>query len=273
MNLKITGAFNLAAQAHGHQTRKYDGSSYTLHLKEVYLLLEYAGVQDEKVLIAGLLHDTLEDTALTAAEIEAQFGGEVCSIVQSLTDDKTASFASRKAAAIVKVRTLSGGALSIKLADLISNMTAIPAAWDAKKIAEYMNHCHAIIDAARQNSRIDEISGKLLNLADFFYKAQTSGCEEYFELCDMAERGLLFWNDDDHYFVIATDSSDSNVACKLANGPLDDSFRLGLLRGLKISDKRPQTMSVTWEQTQTCDEPTIYHAAIEVQCQRVMLKT
>ena len=134
MNLKITGAFNLAAKAHGHQTRKYDGSSYTLHLREVYILLEYAGVQDEKVLIAGLLHDTLEDTALTAAEIEAQFGSEVCSIVQSLTDDKTASFASRKAAAIVKVRTLSGGALSIKLADLISNMTAIPAAWDAKKL-------------------------------------------------------------------------------------------------------------------------------------------
>mgnify|MGYP003654875170 CR=1 FL=1 len=89
----------------------------------------------------------------------------------------------------------------------------------------------------------------------------------------MAERGLLFWNDDDHYFVIATDRSDSDVACKLAKGPLDDAFRLGLLRGLKIRDKRPRIMSVTWEQTQSCDEPTIYHAAIEVQCQRVMLKT
>jgi hypothetical protein len=273
MKLKIANAFNLATKAHKQQTRKYDGASYTMHLIEVYNILEYANVNDETLIIAGILHDTLEDTSLTAIDIEVEFGKEVLSIILSLTDDKALSYDARKAIALEKVKTLTAPALTIKIADVISNMSAIPPNWDAHKLANYMKYCLAVLNAAKQNPNFGSISPNLITLADYFHRAQTEGCAEYSGLCDLAERGLLYWDADDLSFVVANYAKGTNEAHKLSDNFFQVPFELGLLRGIKLSDALPRSLAIGWEQTSDSDEPLIYGRSFEVDCQQIVLET
>jgi (p)ppGpp synthase/HD superfamily hydrolase len=72
-------------EAHGDQTRKGGDIPYVSHLLGVASLVLEAG-GDEDMAIAGLLHDTVEDTAATAAGIEDRFGPRVAMIVVGCTD-------------------------------------------------------------------------------------------------------------------------------------------------------------------------------------------
>lgn len=71
--------------AHGGQTRKGTDIPYVSHLLAVASLVLEAG-GDEDMAIAGLLHDTIEDTAVTAEDITSRFGPRVASIVEGCTD-------------------------------------------------------------------------------------------------------------------------------------------------------------------------------------------
>ena len=82
---RFTEALTFAIQAHGPQTRKGTEVPYVAHLLAVASLVLEAG-GDEEMAIAGLLHDTIEDTDTTAAEIAAAFGPRVANIVESCTD-------------------------------------------------------------------------------------------------------------------------------------------------------------------------------------------
>jgi hypothetical protein len=272
MKLKIDNAFNFATKAHQQQTRKYDGAIYTQHLIEVYNILDYANANDENVFIAGILHDTLEDTPLTAKDIEKEFGSEVLSLVLSLTDDKTLSYDARKAIALEKVKVLSAPALTIKIADLISNVSTIPPSWDAPKIATYKEYCLAVINAAKQNPAIGQLSPSLIGLAVYLHKVQTTGCTEYSSLYKLAGQGLLYWYSDNMHFVVARSGEGSNEAYKLSNKDLDVLFELDLLRSITLSNSLPRTLSITWEQSNESDEPIVYGKGIEVACQQVMLE-
>ncbi|HPM81003.1 MAG TPA: HD domain-containing protein, partial [Candidatus Anammoximicrobium sp.] len=54
------------------------------------------GVTDETILVAALLHDTIEDTATTPDELREAFGADVCRLVLEVSDDKTLAKAVRK---------------------------------------------------------------------------------------------------------------------------------------------------------------------------------
>lgn len=82
---RFSDAVAFALTAHGDQTRKGTDVPYLSHLLAVAALVLEAG-GDEDMAIAGLLHDTIEDTAVTAADIEARFGSRVASIVVGCTD-------------------------------------------------------------------------------------------------------------------------------------------------------------------------------------------
>ena len=97
-------------------------------------------------------------------------------------------------------------------------------------------------------------------------------CNEYSELCELAKQGLLYWFDEEQYFVEANHLEDSNEACKLVGQMLDDSFCLGLLRGIAVSDRESKLMSITWEQVFKSDDPLIYGTPKKAACQRVVLK-
>ena len=82
MNI-INKAMVFAATKHNGQTRR-DKSPYIWHPMEVARMLRGAGY-DEICQVAGLLHDTIEDTGTTYEEIEAEFGSEVAKVVDRLT--------------------------------------------------------------------------------------------------------------------------------------------------------------------------------------------
>ena len=85
MTSRFADALAFALRVHGSQTRKGGDVPYVSHLLAVAALVLEAG-GDEDLAIAGLLHDSLEDTPTTAAEIEAAFGSRVAGIVEGCTD-------------------------------------------------------------------------------------------------------------------------------------------------------------------------------------------
>jgi (p)ppGpp synthase/HD superfamily hydrolase len=82
---RIADAVEFAVRAHDDQVRKGTTIPYLSHLLGVAaLVLEGGG--DEDLAIAGLLHDVLEDTAATAAEVEEAFGPRVAAVVVGCSD-------------------------------------------------------------------------------------------------------------------------------------------------------------------------------------------
>jgi (p)ppGpp synthase/HD superfamily hydrolase len=82
---RFVEAVNFAIQAHGYQRRKGGDVTYVAHLLAVASLVLEAG-GDEELAIAGLLHDTIEDTDVTRERIEAAFGPRVATVVVGCSD-------------------------------------------------------------------------------------------------------------------------------------------------------------------------------------------
>ena len=125
----IEKAFNVATHCHGTQTRK-SGEPYIVHPVEVVRILLQMHV-DLPSLIAGLLHDTVEDTFLTLPEVEKQFGKEVAFLVDGVTKLSKLSFHSKHTAQAENFRKmiLAMGkdirVILIKLADRLHNMRTL----------------------------------------------------------------------------------------------------------------------------------------------------
>src|SRR4051812_41714320 len=96
--LELLAAVHFAARKHSTQRRKdAEASPYINHpIAVAELLARVGGVQDLAILQAAVLHDTVEDTATTAEEVEQQFGAEVRELVMGVTDDKSLPKAERK---------------------------------------------------------------------------------------------------------------------------------------------------------------------------------
>lgn len=121
----LDSAISFAAVAHAGQVRKYTGEPYIVHPVEVMALVCRAGGKIE-MQIAAVLHDVLEDTVVSAREIERRFGSLVLSYVQGLTDPVVeGNRAVRKAAAREHLWAQCYNCQVIKCADLISNTASI----------------------------------------------------------------------------------------------------------------------------------------------------
>ncbi|MBT3395283.1 bifunctional (p)ppGpp synthetase/guanosine-3',5'-bis(diphosphate) 3'-pyrophosphohydrolase [archaeon] len=81
----ITKAFEFASKAHGKQKRRIKKAPYIIHPMDVAIILMKNHAPD-KVVIAGLLHDTVEDTKTTIEDIEENFGKEVARLVKNVTE-------------------------------------------------------------------------------------------------------------------------------------------------------------------------------------------
>jgi (p)ppGpp synthase/HD superfamily hydrolase len=130
MTTRILRAFQMAVLAHGDQKRKHTGEPYVAHLAEVALTLAHHGF-GEDVVIAAILHDTLEDTNLRPDEISEAFGEKVTKLVLEVTDVytpdayPTLNRKVRKANEVERLSKISFEGKSIKLADLLSNTRSI----------------------------------------------------------------------------------------------------------------------------------------------------
>jgi GTP diphosphokinase / guanosine-3',5'-bis(diphosphate) 3'-diphosphatase len=141
---KLLQAASFSAQKHTGQRRKGErGEPYINHPLEVANLIASIGaVDDYDILIAAILHDTVEDCGVTREEIEELFGEKVAGYVMEVTDDKSLPKAERKRLQVEHAPHLSPGAKIVKLADKISNIADItnspPADWSVERRLAYI---------------------------------------------------------------------------------------------------------------------------------------
>jgi GTP diphosphokinase / guanosine-3',5'-bis(diphosphate) 3'-diphosphatase len=148
---RLLAALEFAAVKHRAQRRKSgDDTPYINHpIQVARLLAEVGGVTDEDVLIAAVLHDTLEDTATTREELLAAFGPVVLRLVEEVTDDKSLPKAERKRLQIAHASSRSAGAAAIKLADKIANVGDLsqspPPDWSSARLGEYVAWAEEVV--------------------------------------------------------------------------------------------------------------------------------
>lgn len=126
--MKKPTAAEYAACYHKGQKRKYTGEDYVQHPIRVRRLLrnQYAVTEDQEILDAALLHDTVEDTAATFEEIRKLFGNRVCELVFWLTDTPdSGNRAMRKTLQVWKLSHAPAEAQLIKCADIMDNASNI----------------------------------------------------------------------------------------------------------------------------------------------------
>lgn len=129
---QILSAAMFAAQKHASQRRKGAAAEpYVNHLIEVAQLIAGSSEElDTNLVMAGLLHDTIEDTGTSAEELEKAFGSDIAGLVVELTDDKSLPKDVRKTLQVENAPRKSVRAQVIKLADKIQ--TCDPC-WQARR--------------------------------------------------------------------------------------------------------------------------------------------
>lgn len=117
-------AIDFAAYKHRYQKRKgLRPVPYINHpIGVTKHLLDHIANPELELLQSAILHDTLEDTKTTFAEIQQKFGDKVAEIVKELTDDMSLSYSTRKKLQIENARSLSFEAGCIKIADKYCNI-------------------------------------------------------------------------------------------------------------------------------------------------------
>lgn len=127
----ISEAIRFAVRAHDGMRRKGSDSAYILHPIEAAAIVG-SMTEDPEIIAAALLHDVVEDTKITAEEIEAAFGARVKALVLSETEDKRAELPSedtwliRKQEAICKLQNTTDAAVKmLYVGDKLSNIRAL----------------------------------------------------------------------------------------------------------------------------------------------------
>jgi RelA/SpoT family (p)ppGpp synthetase len=125
----LNRAYVYAMRAHGAQTRA-SGDPYFSHPLEVAAILTDLKL-DDATIVAALLHDTIEDTETTRAEIDEIFGPEIGALVEGLTKLKKLDLVTREAKQAENLRKLllaiadDVRVLLVKLADRLHNMRTL----------------------------------------------------------------------------------------------------------------------------------------------------
>lgn len=153
--IRITQAFDFAARKHIHQRRKGElQEPYVNHLAEVALLLaEATDGKDANLIIAGLLHDTIEDQEVTQQEIANLFGEDVANLVAEVTDDKSHTKEERKRMQAELAATKSVRGRLLKIADKTANLRSMqdspPSSWSEERKQEYFVWFKSVVDNCR----------------------------------------------------------------------------------------------------------------------------
>ena len=133
MDVKIHEAIEFATLKHAKQKRKGTEIPYIVHPMEVMQILTENGCAED-LIIAGILHDTLEDTDTKPEEIKEKFGENVLRLVLGESEDKSKSWEERKQATVDHLAACPRDEAVCCLADKLSNLRSIYS--DRKKIGE-----------------------------------------------------------------------------------------------------------------------------------------
>lgn len=161
-------AWRFAARAHAGQTLPDGELPYVVHLGAVAMEVLVAHQLEPlgRPLLAlqcALLHDTLEDTDTTEADLQTSFGPDVLGGVRALTKNPALPKDRGMADSLSRIRQQPREIWAVKLADRISNLSQPPRHWTPEKIASYkreaeqilreLNDAHAVL-AVRLADRI-----------------------------------------------------------------------------------------------------------------------
>ena len=179
-------AIRYAAAKHEGQKRKNArGDDYIIHPVEVMLILFSHGVTDESILIAAVMHDTVEDTSATLEEVASMFGPEVASVVDEVSDDKSLPKIERKRLQLERIGHKSLSARLVKIADKISNtrdlLTDPPVGWSDVQKHGYIAWAYAIYSSAASTG---DVPFALKTYAELHFKnlgADRAWLEPYFD--------------------------------------------------------------------------------------------
>ena len=126
---QIEEAIEVAAEAHHGQYRKGTSTPYITHPYAVGLILMEAGCT-EAVVVAGILHDTVEDTELTLEFIRHRFGSYIADIVEGCSENKALRWRARKTERIEALRIASPEVCIVTCADKLHNLRTIISEYD-----------------------------------------------------------------------------------------------------------------------------------------------
>jgi len=169
---RVEQAIRAAAVLHRNQLRK--GSMpfpYITHLVATAFTL-YDYTHDEDVIIAALLHDTLEDTDYTVEELQEDFGGRVREIVEAVTEPKSTperkiTWRERKSQYAKQLKAGPLEAVQVAAADKIHNFrTLVEDYYDAPErfIQDFGNNFMERLEAYQEIANVinNRLSGQLL---------------------------------------------------------------------------------------------------------------
>jgi (p)ppGpp synthase/HD superfamily hydrolase len=146
--------------------RRAGEGSEVEHPLKVARLLHDDG-QRQEVVLAGLLHDLLEDTEVTTAEVRGRFGREVAEVVEALTQDPAiAEYGRRKAA--LRAQIVNGGrdAATVALADKCAKLEAEPQRPDQQRLEHYRATLHAIVERYGESRLSERLRRDLARFGD-----------------------------------------------------------------------------------------------------------
>lgn len=143
MTDRLTQALAAATAAHTDQVRRFNGGPYIAHPIAVATIVTVNG-GDENMVIAALLHDTVEDTPVTLDAIRDAFGDDVATLVEAVTKRDGESYWD------FLDRTIAAGprAVAVKRADIEHNRSTLPAGESLHKRYE---KALAVLDGAQSD--------------------------------------------------------------------------------------------------------------------------
>jgi hypothetical protein len=160
----IGRAYNVAAHYH-HGQKRLSGDPYVTHPLTVATILAGLGA-DDQMLAAAILHDTVEDTPYTFAELRRDFGGGVATLVADVTAlDHISGAPERKVArAIAAITSTDTRAVTLKMADRLHNMQTLQFLPQAKQLRKAREVLDIFVPVARELS-LGTVGSELQSLA------------------------------------------------------------------------------------------------------------
>ena len=161
----INHAIIFATSAHADQVRKgNENIPYIFHPIDVANeVIYYSGLPQkiiERASTVAILHDTVEDTSVTATDLAAEFGEEIAQAVLFLTKDERVEQPLQLTENLSRLEHAPAYVQSVKLADRVSNLKAFPALWDKARIGRYLDD--SVLIARTLGSASEALNARLL---------------------------------------------------------------------------------------------------------------
>ena len=155
---EIKKAIQFAARKHAGQLRlEHEPLPYITHLFSAAILVAEDGATPDEVIIATLLHDTLEDTETTEEELERAFGPRVLELVKAVTEPKEVEdWKERKKRYLAQLTLGPDDALLVSMADKIDNIES--------KLEAYAREGRAVLERFHDQKDNEWYHGAVLRM-------------------------------------------------------------------------------------------------------------